>query len=413
MTNLYIQNATLNGRTVDIRVKDGLLHEIRVHSPQVQSQADETVLDARGLTVFPPFYNTHTHSVMTLLRGYADDLPLHTWLQKHIWPAEARLTPAHVRAGMRLACLEMIKSGTVGFIDMYMHQDIAAPVVVESGMRALLGVNFFDQMPAEERAYSIEILKRHQPTAQVSWAVAAHAPYTVGAESYQELSELATNLDLKLLTHLSETQTEVNDCRKQTGLSPVAWLDSLGVLNDRLIAAHCVHVSEEDINLLAQRQVVIAHCPSSNLKLSSGIAPVAHQLKAGCQVTIATDGAASNNNLNMQEALKLATLLAKLDSAAAMPANEALRLATRSGALAMDVDGGIIEEGRAADLLLVRMDEAQTTPLHSAVSNWVYSAQASQIDTVICAGRILMQHGHVPGEEDIIAEAQDAVQTLL
>jgi 5-methylthioadenosine/S-adenosylhomocysteine deaminase len=408
MNTLFISNALLDGKAVDIRIQDNLFHEIRPHAPARQPSAGETVLDAHGLTALPPFYNTHCHAAMTLLRGYADDLPLQTWLQDHIWPAEAKFTPAHIRAGVRLACLEMIKSGTVGFVDMYMHQDIAAPMVEESGMHALLGVNLFDFMPQEQRDHSLDILTNHRSSDRVRLAIAPHAPYTVSGKHYQELAAFARRLDLKLITHLSETRKEVEDCKAQHGLSPVTWLAELGVLDDNLIAAHCVHVSDEDIRLLAAHQVAISHCPASNLKLASGIAPIARMMQAGCRLTLGTDGAASNNNLNMQESLKLASLLAKAaGDATALPAAEALHLASRAGALAMGIDGGLIEEGRMADLLLVRMDAPQTTPAHSAVSNWVYAAQASQVDTVLCAGRILMQDGRMPHEAAILAEARE------
>lgn len=412
MNEIWIENALLHGQAVDLQIVGNRIGKILPHGSFSSVGNEEamrhiTRIDATGMTVFPPFYNTHNHAAMTLLRGYADDLPLMEWLEKHIWPAEATFTADHIRAGVRLACLEMIKTGTVFFNDMYWMEEIALPVVEEMGLRGVLGVSFIEARGKEAIQKDFELLESFRPTGNVTLSVAPHAIYTVGADLLREAAALARRLGLKIHIHVSETEGEVEACYKEHGCSPVAYLDRLGVLGEDVIAAHCVHLSQEDIEILARRRVVIAHCPVSNMKLASGIAPVQKMWEAGCRVTLATDGCSSNNNLDMREEMKIAALLAKVSSGPqALPAEVALQMATRAGAEAFGIDAGVIEEGRLADLLLVRMDAPTVTPSYHAVSNWVYAADSSLIDTVICNGRILMQGRRVEGEEEILREAR-------
>lgn len=415
---LIVRNASLKGQSVDLYITGNRISRIASHpSASVSSpdSPDAVCVDAQGMSVFPAFYNTHNHAAMTLLRGYADDLLLMEWLEKHIWPAEARFTDEHIRVGVRLACLEMIKSGTVFFNDMYWKEEVALPVVEAMGLRAALGVLLIDTQDSREQERNFGLLEQFvpKPDGRVSLAVAPHSVYTVSGELLRKSAEAARRNGQKIHIHLCETQGEVESCLKQHGCTPVAYLDRMGFLGDDVIAAHVVHVTDEDIRLLAERGVTVAHCPVSNMKLSSGIAPVQKMLEAGCRVTLATDGCSSNNNLDMREEMKIAALLAKVSCGPqALPAGEVLRMATRAGAEAFGWDAGAVEEGRLADLILVRNDRACMTPMFHPESNWVYAADSSLIDTVICDGRMLMQGRKVEGEEEILADARRIAATL-
>lgn len=414
---IIIRNAFLKGQSTDLHITGNRISRIVPHQPaSCPDSQDVECIDAQGMNVFPAFYNTHNHAAMTLLRGYADDLPLMKWLEKYIWPAEARFTEEHIQVGVRLACLEMIKSGTVFFNDMYWMEEVALPIVEAMGLRAELGVTFIDAQDSREKERNFSMLEHFVPSTEgrVSMAVAPHAIYTASKELLCRSAEVARRNGLKIHIHLSETQGEVENCLREHGCTPVAYLDRMGFLGEDVIAAHVVHVTDEDIRILADRKVVIAHCPVSNMKLSSGIAPVQKMLDAGCRITLGTDGCSSNNNLDMREEMKIAALLAKVSSGPqALPATEILRLSTCGGAEAFGLDAGRIEEGCLADLLLVRNNSACMTPMFHPESNWVYAADSSMIDTVICDGRILMQGRKVDGEEEILADAHRLAATLL
>lgn len=416
---IFIQNASLKGRPVDMHIVGNRIARIvpsNVASPVSPApNAGVACLDAQGMSVFPAFYNMHTHAAMTLLRGYADDLPLMEWLERHIWPAEARFTDEHIRIGVRLACLEMIKSGTVFFNDMYWKEEVALPVAESMGMRGVLGVSLIDAQDAREKERCFDLLEHSSSGKEerVSLSVAPHAIYTAGEGLLRRCAATARRKGMKLHIHLCETKGEVENCLKVHGCTPVAYLDKMGFLGEDVIAAHVVHVTDEDIRILAERKVTVAHCPASNMKLSSGIAPVQKMLDAGCRVALATDGCSSNNNLDMREEMKIAALLAKVHSGPqALPADTVLHMATSAGAEAFGLDAGTIEEGRLADLLLVRNDCAGMTPMFHPESNWVYAAGSSSVDTVICNGKILMQGRKVEGEEEILADARRIASTL-
>ena len=391
MGSLLIKNVLLDGRTTDILVAD---HRFRSLSAPVGTEADE-VIDASGMAILPPFYNTHTHAAMSLLRGYADDMPLQKWLNEYIWPFENKMTRSDIRDGSCLAVREMIKSGTVFFSDMYFDIGETISVVQEYGMRAAIGVTFVESHSKSQQAEKLDMLRNWvDPTGGlITLTVAPHAIYTVGSDLLVKCAETARELGLKLHIHLSETSGEVEDCIREHGTTPVRYLDSLGVLGPNVIAAHVVHVDEEEAGILAGRGVTIAHCPCSNMKLASGIFPYRMLREAGCRITLGTDGDSSNNNLDMREEMKIAALVAKMSSGdpEVMPAGEALEMASRNGASAFGIDAGEIAEGKLADALLVRLDDERMQPCHNLVSNWVYSAGSSCIDTVICNGRILMK----------------------
>ena len=391
MSSLLIKNVLLDSRQTDILIEN---HRFKSLSAPKDARADE-VIDATGLAILPPFYNTHTHAAMSLLRGYADDMPLHQWLTQYIWPFEEKLTAADIRQGSELAVREMIKSGTVFFSDMYFDIEETIDVVRKYGMRAAIGVTFVESHSKSQQADKLEMLRHWvDPTGgRITLAVAPHAVYTVGPDLLKQCSRTARELGLKYHIHVSETRKEVDDCLKEHGTTPVRYLDQLGVLGPEVVAAHAVHIDEEEAAILAARGVTIAHCPCSNQKLASGTFPYKMARAAGCRVTLGTDGDSSNNNLDMREEMKFAALIAKGASGdpLTMPAQEALDIATRNGAEAFGIDAGVIAEGKLADAILIRLDDERMQPLHHLVSNWVYAAGSSCVDTVICDGRVLMR----------------------
>ena len=391
MGSLLIKDVLLDGRIVDVLIADGRFRNLQAPPGTV---ADKTV-DARGLAMLPPFYNTHTHAAMSLLRGYADDMPLQKWLNEYIWPFENKMTRSDIREGSRLAVREMIRTGTVFFSDMYFDIEETIDVVREYGMRAAIGVTFVEAHSKSQQAEKLELLRSwSDPTGGlITLTVAPHAIYTVGPELLVRCADTARSLGLKLHIHLSETRTEVDDCIREHGTTPVRYLDLLGVLGPDVIAAHVVHVDEEEAAILAERGVTVSNCPCSNMKLASGIFPYKMLKDAGCRITLGTDGDSSNNNLDMREEMKFASLLAKVSSGdpEILPAAEAVDMATRQGAEAFGIDAGVIAEGKLADAILVDLSDVRMQPCHNLLSNWVYAAGSSCIDTVICNGRILMK----------------------
>ena len=415
---VIISGAVLDGNTVDILVKDSRISSISPHSGAFVAACREKdrsmeVIDAEGMVALPPFYNTHTHSAMTLLRGYGDDMPLFEWLSTRIWPMEARFTDADYCAGARLAMLEMIKSGTVYFNDMYWKMQLMPHLVEEMGMRATLCPAFIDNMSERDFDEAVELVNSGYENGNVRIGVAPHAIYTVGAKLMKKCVSLARNTDSKIHIHVSETRKEVEDCLKAHGVTPLIYLDTLGVLGPDVILAHGVYLTDEELGMAAERKVVISHCPCSNMKLGSGIFNARKAVSRGCLVTLGTDGCSSNNNLDMREECKFASLLAKVSGdPEALPAEEIFRMATYNGAKAFGIDAGVIEEGRIADLILIRTDTPAMTPCYNTISNWIYSADSSIVDTVMCNGRILMRNRKVEGEADILAEARERADFL-
>lgn len=392
MDDILIKNVLLFGKKKNVQIKGNRFSSISAPAFATARK----VIDGSGMAILPPFYNTHTHAAMTLLRGFADDMQLHQWLHQYIWPFEEKLTASLIRKGSRIAVREMIKSGTVFFSDMYFDIEETIDIVRKYGMRAAIGVTFVESHSKSQQAEKLEMLKHWvDPSGgRITLTVAPHAIYTVGPDLLQQCSRTARDLGLKLHIHVAETRTEVDDCLRDHGTTPVRYLDKLGVLGPEVIAAHAVHIDEEEADILAARGVTIAHCPCSNQKLASGTFPYKMVRKAGCRITLGTDGASSNNNLDMREEMKFAALIAKGASGdpQTMPAAEAMEIATRNGAEAFGIDAGVIAKGKLADAILIRLDDESMKPLHHLVSNWVYAANSSIIDTVICDGRILMQH---------------------
>lgn len=389
-SSILIKNVLLDGRNTNVLIKGNRIASVNA-GPETEA---EKVIDGSGKAILPPFYNTHTHAAMTLLRGYADDMPLDTWLKDYIWPKEDSLTPQDVYEGSVLAIREMIKSGTVFFNDMYFETEQTIRAVADMGVRACIGMTFLDSHPLSQRKDKVHyILNWQDPTGgRIGLAVAPHAVYTAGEDTLHLTASIAREVGIPLHIHVSETRKEVDDCLQKHGMTPVRYLDSIGFLGPDVIAAHCVHVDAEDRKILAERGVTVAHCPCSNMKLGSGIFPYAGMIEAGVKVTIGTDGCSSNNNLDMREEMKFASLLAKCQgSPACLPAQQALYWATAAGAEAFGIDAGVIAEGKLADAILVDLSSERFQPLHNLVSDWVYSADSSCVDTVICDGRILME----------------------
>lgn len=421
---------------MSILIKDVLLNEKRCHviiesnrfvkidsnlTFQFESNKSTQVIDGSHFAILPAFYNLHTHSAMTLMRGLADDIELHSWLEDHIWPLESKLTEDHVYHGTRLAILEMIKSGTVFFNDMYWHPYATAKAADEMGIRADISQAFIlindTKANIKDRIKNLrEVIKNSdQYSSRVRFNISAHAIYTVPGEALKSCADLAREFDLPMQIHLSETKTEVENSIKEFGLRPVQYLDSLGFLGPKVTVVHCVHLNDKDREILAKRNVTLAHCPSSNMKLSSGSFEYQKAKDAGIHMVIATDGACSNNNLSMLDEMKLAALRAKEWSGdpTVAPASDIYDMATVQAARSAGLDAGIIEEGKLADCVLVNLDHPTLVPSGHLISNMVYSASPECIDTVICDGKILMQNRKVENEDEIIRGANDAYRDLV
>ncbi|MCQ2096398.1 MAG: amidohydrolase [Fibrobacter sp.] len=413
MSRIVLKSVMHKGETCDVLISGRRFSKIGGLKPKDYEKA--RVVDCAGLAILPPFYNGHCHAAMTLLRGYADDMPLQEWLQNHIWPFEAKMKPKDIEIGSRLAILEMIKSGTVFFSDMYWHREQTMKVVKEMGIRATIGVTFAQGLMSDEgiEANFKFLADRRLESDRVKLAVMPHSPYMVGEELFRRCVKVAEGEGMILHTHLAETKKEVSDCKKQHGCTPVELMDRYGVLGGNFVAAHCVHLSDSDMALMAESCSAVILNPCSNLKLCSGIPKIPKMLESGLLVGIGTDGASSNNNLDMHEEMKLAALLAKATGRAdTLPAEEALRMASFNTAIAYGLEGGLISEGFLADALLVDLGNERLNPCHNLVSNWVYSADSSSIHSVICNGEFVMENRHVDGEEDIVREAELCAKRL-
>ncbi|MDI9617904.1 amidohydrolase family protein [Methanothermobacter sp.] len=382
----------------------------------------DTVIDGHGKLLVPGLVNTHTHLSMTLFRGMADDLPLDRWLNEHIWPAEAHLNGEYCHAGALLGCVEMIRSGTTTFNDMYFYMDDVARAVDEAGLRCVLSHGMIDLGDDDKRRAeireSLRIIRECHGMAdgRIKVALGPHSPYTCSEELLRETARLADEHGLGIHIHVSETENEVREVSEAHGMSPVEYLDSTGVLGPETVAAHCVWLSENEMEILSERGVKVSHNPSSNMKLASGTSPVPELMERGVNVSIGTDGAASNNNLDMFEEMKTASLLQKvrLHDPTALPAMDVFRMATVNGAEALGIKSGLIEEGMLADLVVLNTRRPHLTPWRNPASHLVYSASGADVDTVICDGRILLLEDKlkVLDEEYVMELAEGAAEEL-
>ena len=416
--SILIKNVLHEDTITDVLIEGNRIARI---APNLPIPEGAEVIDGTDKAVIPGFINTHTHAAMTLFRGYGDDLPLMEWLEDYIWPVEAKMTAHDVYVGARLACLEMLRSGTTCFLDMYMHPLETARAVEELGLRAHLSYTLFDQGGAEraalDRKRSYEYYEAFKAFSdRITFTLGPHAIYTVSGEQLQFCHKFAVEHNVKINLHLAETKGEVDECVRQHGLTPVRYLEKLGILSEHLIVAHVVWVDDEEMDLLAKHRVSVVHNPASNMKLCSGYTFKYEEMKKrGIRLGIGTDGCSSSNNLDMVIAMKLASLLGKAwrFSPTATKAADIYHSATIGGAEILEIPAGRIAEGMLADLSLVDLNVPELVPLNSLTSNLVYATSGSScIDTVIVDGVIRMRDRYVPGQEEIIAEAREVARRL-
>lgn len=402
-----------------VAIEDGRILAV-LPSEEARSSIDaQRVIDLPGHLLIPGLINAHTHAAMVLMRGLADDLPLMTWLHEHIWPAEQRwVDPGFVADGTRLAVLEMLRGGITFYNDMYFHPEVTAQVTAEAGMRAVIGMIVVDfptgyAVNADEyiaKGLALHEHYRDHPLIRVSFA--PHSPYAVSDAPLQRVRALADELEVPIHIHLHETRDEILQSLRDHGERPIARLNRLGLLGPGLVCVHMTQLEEDEIALLADTGAHVVHCPESNLKLASGFCPVAKLSEAGVNVAIGTDGAASNNDLNMLGEMRTAALLGKglAGSASALPAATALRMATINGARALGLEDeiGSLEPGKSADLVALDLRDSHTQPLYHPVSQLVYAASQQQVRQVWVRGRQVIRDG-LPTRLDngrIIAAAQ-------
>lgn len=383
----------------------------------------QRVIDCQNKLIIPGFINTHTHAAMTLFRSYADDMMLMDWLQTKIWPAEENLTADDVYWGTQLAIAEMLKTGTTCFADMYFFMPEVAKAVEESGIRAVLARGMAGVSPnanqalAESENFYSEW--HNAANGRITVMLGPHAPYTCPPDYLKKVTDLAAKLGAQIHIHLSETAGEVATCQKEYGKSPIALMAEIGIFDHGVLAAHCVHVSPDDMAIMKEKQVRVAHNPGSNMKLASGVAPVPDMLQAGICVGLGTDGAASNNNLDMLEELRLAAMLHKVHrlDPLAIPAKVAIDMATVNGAEALGLTAitGKIEPSYKADITIFDMKEPHWYPQHDRLSLLSYAANARDVHTVIVDGKILLDNRKFTtiDEERLMREVQSRAMRLV
>ena len=379
------------------------------------------IIDGKNKFATPGLVNAHTHASMTLLRSYSDDKSLMDWLQKDIWPVEAKMTRKDIYFGAALAAIEMIRGGTTAFADMYGPcMEEVAKVVAESGLRGSLCRGLISFADGDKKlAENVELYKNFHGAAdgRVTIMFGPHAIYTCPPDYLKKVAVEASKLGAEIHIHMNETQTEIEDCIKTYGKRPFEVILDTGLFEMGTLAAHCVHLSDSEIEIIKSKKIRVAHNPGSNLKLASGIAPIKKLLDAGITVALGTDGASSNNNLDMLEEIRLAALLAKVESMnpLAVPANQALKMATEYGAAALNLKNvGKLEVGYKADIVLWEMSGVEWQPNYNPASLLVYSANSSSADTVIVDGKILMQNRELKtlDEEKICAEFKSCANRL-
>ena len=411
---------------MNVVVEDGKYLSITKGMPDPEGRE---IIDGKGKFMMPAFFNTHCHVPMTLLRGYGEGLPLQQWLQERIFPFEAKFSPQYKYWGAKLGALELIKSGCVSITDMYFDLVDYGRALFEAGMKANLGnglvtfdddASYFEDNSYKDTLKLIQWIKdnERENDGRLKVDVSVHSEYANREKALREAFAFAADEGLFIQAHISETKTEHEECKARHGLTPVAYFEKLGAFQSPLVAAHCVWLEEEDIDIMAANGAFMSHNPSSNLKLGSGIAPVKKYFDRGMNVTIGTDGASSNNNLNMLEEVNLAALLCRGQAmdANAIPASEIMKAATRGGALAQGrSDCGLIKEGFRADFILFDMDKEHLTPDYDTLANILFSAQSSDICMTVCDGEIIYKDGEALfiDEEETIAKASESFEKVL
>ncbi len=402
-----------------LAICDGKILDLLPTEKAKQNYHSENIVELKTHALLAGFVNAHTHAAMTLMRGIADDLPLMDWLQNHIWPLEQKwMDEEFVSDGTQLAIAEMLRGGTTCFNDMYFFPEVTAKQAIKQGIRASLGLIVID-FPSVWAQNSDEYIEKgvalhHELFAAelITTSFAPHAPYTVSDEPLQRINELAQGFNLPVHIHLHETAHEIESALEQHGNRPLQRLHNLGLVNDSLIAVHATQLNDDEIELLAQVGASIVHCPESNLKLASGFCPVAQCLAAGVNVALGTDGAASNNDLDMLSEMQTAALLGKAvaKDASAIPAMTALRMATINGAKALGLENviGSLEIGKAADIIAIDLSEWETQPLYCPISQIVYAASRNQVTDVWVAGKQLLKSRELTAFD--ITELKNIVQ---
>ncbi len=399
-----------------VAVHDGKILSVGPYAEITAQYESSVIIGGKDRVIIPGLINTHTHAAMVYFRGLADDLPLKVWLEKHIWPAEARwLSPEFISDAIELACLEMLKAGVTTYNDMYFFGDSAGNATKRIGMRAVLGAGILD-FPTAAAKTADEYLEKAEAFA-LNWrgdelitpCIAPHALYTCSKETLKKAKALSEKFSLPVHIHLSETEWEVKEIISRHGKRPVEYLEDLGFLDASVLAAHCVWVDDKEINLLAERKTGVSHCIESNLKLASGIAPVVKMINSGVKVTFGTDGAASNNDLNIISEMSTAAKVHKAVSGdtTALDSRTALLMATRWGAevLGLGATAGSIDSGKAADLVIINLKQPHLTPLYDLYSHIVYSARPSDVETVMVNGRVVVLKGELKtGDEERILQ---------
>jgi 5-methylthioadenosine/S-adenosylhomocysteine deaminase len=412
--SLAVTGATLDGEPVGLRAEQGLIAEL---GSSVAPRDGDEVIAAEGMLLCPPMVNGHTHAAMTLFRGFGDDMPLMEWLRTRIWPAEAKLVPEDVYWGTRLACVEMIRSGTSRFFDMYWHGPEVARAVIDSGLRAVVSTVLIDEMdPGKGEGMraaaleSLDLLAEAGP--RITPGLGPHAIYTVSPESLSWIAEIAAEREIPLQIHVSETEEEVRDCVRARNKRPARYLDELGFLGSRTVLAHGVWLDTDELELVAERGATVITNPAANMKLAVGRAfPYPEAAAAGVAIGLGTDGVSSNSNLDMLEEAKLLALLQKHTTGdpATLPATEALEIARgrRSPALGATP----LAAGEPADFLLLR-GSAPELAVGELAADLVYAAAGSVVDTTVVAGEVLMRDGEVAGTDEVVAEVRSRAARL-
>jgi len=405
--SLILKNVVLDGEKKDVYIEENKIKKI---GNNLNFKA-EAKIDGKGeKAILPGLINCHTHAAMTLFRGYGEDMTLNDWLKKKIWPLEAKLTEEDVYWGTKLACLEMIKTGTTCFNDMYWLEQASARAAEEMGVRAVIGLTVLDFLKAGNKNKLEEkrdIFKKGKFNI-IKFSVSPHAIYTVSKENLIWAKDFANKNKLLFHMHVSETEEEVKNCQKKYKLRPVEFLEKIGVLDENTVLAHTVWISDKEIKILAKRKCSVVYNPCSNLKLAvGGIFPYKKIKENNINVCLGTDGAASNNNLDLFEEMKVGALLQKHKEKNPLIANvkEVFNWATINGARALKINAGIIKEGKLADLILIDLKKTFFSPGHNFLSDVIYSGSGPSVSDSVCNGRILMLNGKVEGEREIIKRA--------
>ena len=421
--NAFILNSdNSESKKQSLLIKNDIIAEI---SDEIDESNVDKIIDAKGKILLPGFINTHTHLSMTLFRGLADDLSLDSWLNDHIWPMEANLNGDYCYIGALLGAVELIKSGTTTFSDMYFYMEDVARAIDDAGIRAVLSYGMIDFGDEERRKNEINenlsLFKNCNGMAdgRIKVFLGPHSPYTASEELLLQVRQLADEYNMGIHIHVSETEKEINDSLDEKGLRPFEYLDKIGLLGPDVVAAHCVWLSDKEIEIIKKHDVKISHNPCSNMKLASGIAPISKLIENDICVSIGTDGASSNNNLDLIEELKTASLLQKVSTLdpKVLNSSQSLAMGTIEGAKALGLDSeiGSIEVGKKADIILIDTNSANMVPDSSSLSsNIIYSANGSNVDTTICNGKILMENKKltVLDEQEIFEKAKKAIKEL-